>query len=247
MHDSIDEIEPNLPDSETLLHSLSLIVKGGRPALAHIWHGVTCTVYWQPMFSRSSFPYKVEVDIYLNASDFGKVDDAYKGQIIEWTEALVRQSCHDAKSVEVRVNPRLECPSGQKDSGINNNCFFETKSVVEHDGLQFRSRTETRIYDELKRRRVLFFPLPAAILGGKNSEQKREPDFLVCQGGKWGVLEVMGDQYHTPQNAPRDHDRAREFSDYGVFMIQFYDASRCYNNTKEVVDDFLIRLANFKA
>src|SRR5262249_5291223 len=42
--------------------------------------------------------------------------------------------------------------------------------------------------------------------------------------------------------AMRDHDRARLFKEYGLFLIEFYDASRCYNSPEEVVGDFLQRL-----
>jgi hypothetical protein len=123
----------------------------------------------------------------------------------------------------------------------NNNCFFESGSQIKHDELLFRSKTEARLFDELKKRNVLVLPLPAAVLGGRG--EKREPDFLICQDGNWGVLEVMGDQYHTPQNASKDHERARAFKEYGIYFIEFYDAARCYNHTKEVVDEFLTHLA----
>ena len=33
-----------------------------------------------------------------------------------------------------------------------------SRAPVEHDGLRFRSRVETRLYDALKSRPVLFFP-----------------------------------------------------------------------------------------
>lgn len=69
---------------------------------------------------------------------------------------------------------------------------------------------------------------------------KREPDFLVCQNGKWGILEVMGAEYHP--DATKDHDRARLFKDYGLTYIEFYNANRCYNDPEGVVGDFLKRL-----
>jgi hypothetical protein len=95
----------------------------------------------------------------------------------------------------------------------------------------------------LKKRTVLFFPLAAAVFGGKKGDEKREPDFVICQDGKWGILEVMGETYHTSSTAVRDHDRARLFKDHRIHCIEFYDASRCYSTPDEVVDDFLKRLA----
>jgi hypothetical protein len=130
----------------------------------------------------------------------------------------------------------------ERDDEHGLNCaVLVSDGPIEHDGLRFRSRTETRIYDALKRRNVLFFPNAAAVLGGKDA--KREPDFLICQAGKWGVLEVMGERHHP--SATADHDRARLFKDYGLSCVEFYDAGRCYNHPDEVVEDLLARLARF--
>lgn len=123
---------------------------------------------------------------------------------------------------------------------------WQKGSFLEHDGLPFRSKTETRIYDALKKRNALFFVNATAVLGAKVDERGRrivrEPDFLVCFGGKWGILEVMGEQFHPAATAMRDHDRARLFDDYGVRCIHFYPADRCYKDPEGVVEDFLRRL-----
>jgi len=125
----------------------------------------------------------------------------------------------------------------------------ETSSFpIKRKGFIFRSPSEVEIFNAFKLRDVLCLPNPQVALGGKNMrlepdflEVKRlEPDFLVCQEGKWGILEVMGDDYH--KNPAEDHDRARLFKDYGIYFIEFYDAKRCYNAPDEVVDDFLKRL-----
>jgi hypothetical protein len=120
-----------------------------------------------------------------------------------------------------------------------NNCFFKTENTVKHDELNFRSKAEITIYEELKKRSLLFFP-NAAVLGGNKSE-KREPDFLICNQGKWGILEVMGDAWHT--NASKDHDRARLFKDHGVLCMEFFNATECTAKPAVVVDRFLGILA----
>ncbi|GAB1542518.1 hypothetical protein NUACC21_51920 [Scytonema sp. NUACC21] len=139
----------------------------------------------------------------------------------------------------ITVVPFIEAPPDEQ-TPIVSSASLGSLGNVEHDGLRFRSKTETKIYEALKCAYVLFFPNATAILGGKNV--KREPDFLVCKNGKWGILEVMGDRYHTPNTAMKDHDRARLFKDYGLTCIEFYDATRCYNYPDEVVKDFLQRL-----
>jgi hypothetical protein len=129
--------------------------------------------------------------------------------------------------------------SFRPESGINN-CFFKTEKTIKHDELNFRSNPEITIYEELKKRDLLFFPNPAAILGGSEPD-KREPDFLVCHKGKWGVLEVMGDTYHT--NAAKDHNRGRLFKAYGLTCVEFFTADDCVNDPEAVVDRFLSILA----
>jgi hypothetical protein len=126
-----------------------------------------------------------------------------------------------------------------KTNGLNN-CFFKTETTIEHDELKFRSPQEIAIYDELKKRDLLFFPNAAAVLGGANPK-KREPDFLICNKGKWGVLEVMGDAYH--HNAAKDHDRARLFKEHGVHCVEFFTAAECMSRPESVVDKFLSVLA----
>jgi hypothetical protein len=133
-----------------------------------------------------------------------------------------------------------------------NNCFFKRDQTIVHDQLRFRSNGEIAIYDELKRRNVLFFPNPAAVLGTSGVEygedvEKKEPDFLVCCKGKWGILEINGDSFHSGVvKTAKDHDRARRFNHYGLYFIQAYDLQRCKNDPVGVVDEFLVLLSNHK-
>jgi hypothetical protein len=125
-------------------------------------------------------------------------------------------------------------PDLENEVGLNN-CFFRIDSIVNHDDLRFRSPAEVSVYTELNKRRLLFFPNPAAVFGLPS--KKREPDFLICHNGKWGVLEVMGETYHT--NAVKDHDRARLFKEHGLLCIEFFPAKRCETEPAIVVDEFL--------
>src|SRR5262245_20054159 len=134
----------------------------------------------------------------------------------------------------VTLDVRARVPDRRHEVGLNN-CFFKSGRFIKHDELGCRSPAEISIYDELKKRRLLFFPNAAAILG--ESGKKREPDFLVCHKGKWGVLEVMGQTYHT--DAVKDHDRARLFKEHGLLCIEFFPANRCEGQPDKVVDEFL--------
>ena len=71
----------------------------------------------------------------------------------------------------------------------------------------------------------------------------REPDFLVCKDGKWGVLEVDGEPFHPPSRTVQDHERDRLFRAYGVRVVEHFDASRCFEEADGVVAEFLAILA----
>lgn len=128
--------------------------------------------------------------------------------------------------------PETEETSSSRDGGS----IRQTEPFVHDKPI---SQPEEKIYEALKRREVLCLSNPKVALGG--TDMHRYPDFLVCQDGKWGILEVMSDKHH--KNPAKDHDRARLFKDYGIYLIEFYDAKRCSNVPDEVVDDFLKRLA----
>ena len=131
------------------------------------------------------------------------------------------------------------------ESGLNNTSF-KVEHTIAHDELRFRSRSEIAIYDELKRRDVLFFPNPAAMLGRVPPEavERREPDFIVCHRGKWGLLEVSGEPWHSGAiSTAKDHDRSRLFQHYGLVCVQHFDAARCRHSPADVVDEFLLLLA----
>ena len=60
---------------------------------------------------------------------------------------------------------------------------------------------------------------------------------------RWGILEVMGEAWHTAENAVKDHDRARLFKEFGILCVEFFDAEECYSRPAVIVDKFLAILA----
>jgi hypothetical protein len=162
-------------------------------------------------------------------------------------DVLVNEDYPLRSYLKIKVLP----PEAPRTVGLNN-CFFNKERTHLHDELRFRSKAEVAIYEELKRRDVLIFPNPAAVLGVSASEygvavEKREPDLLVCFRGKWGILEVNHDDFHSGiVTTNKEHERARKFQHYGVFFIQAYDYDKCRADPVGVVDEFLKLLANHK-
>jgi len=113
------------------------------------------------------------------------------------------------------------------------------------NNLKFRSQSEVRIAEALDRAGALFFPNCSARLGPVGGRRNREPDFLVCYEGRWGVLQVDGDPFHPPARTAHEHEQDRLFHHHGVAVVQHFDATRCYENPDGVVKEFLGLLHRF--
>ena len=233
------EFTYDFPDGGAFLHTVrELLEAEGNSGAASALIGAECDFQTYGQFSRVRWnSYDATFVVRVPVTSVPKFTAEVKKAILRAAaRTLPSEAGYELGDLE--VSPILTSPPSD-DSSLNTGRLV-SEAPIEHDGLRFRSRTEIQIYDELKRRNILFFPNATAVLGGKNI--KREPDFLVCQDGKWGILEVMGDRFHTAANAVQDHDRARLFKDYRIFLIEFYDARKCYEAPTIVVDDFLRRL-----
>lgn len=114
---------------------------------------------------------------------------------------------------------------------------FKDSRRLSHHGLNFRSKTEIKVFEALLRRGVLICPLPLVVMG--KSRAYKEPDFLVCYDGKTGILEIHGDKWHPPETAAKEHDRRREFTKLGISIYEIFGADRCWDDPDTVVDEFL--------
>lgn len=136
------------------------------------------------------------------------------------------------------ANWRTELLELAKGKGISNQASnADTKHLWQ--GFKFRSATEMKIATALDRAGVLFFPLPKArVSPSPDSRLNVEPDFVVCDEGRWGILEVDGEPFHPPQRSAIEHERDRIFKGHGVAVVERFDAARCYNETDKVVQEF---------
>jgi len=113
-----------------------------------------------------------------------------------------------------------------------------------YNEMKFASHSEIRIAQQLEVKKVLFFPLPLAVRNETSDIfiDHREIDFLICHQGLWGILEVS---YH-PDRFEKDSEKDFWFKKSGILCIQHYTAERCFNNPKEVVDEFLEVLEKYR-
>lgn len=120
---------------------------------------------------------------------------------------------------------------------LNQGVPIQNKQRFAWNYLFFRAPVEISIAKCLESRGVLFLPNCACRLGFIGSRENREADFMVCDEGKWGILEINGKSYHT--NAAKDHDRGRLFKLHGIRVFEPYDAGRCIREPEAVVSEFL--------
>jgi hypothetical protein len=117
-------------------------------------------------------------------------------------------------------------------SGAENPRFWQ--------GFRFRSVTEIKVAEALDRAGVLFFPLPKARVVTANGHMNVEPDFVIRQEGRWGILEVDGEPVHPRERSAIEHDRDRLFRRHGVVCVERFDAKRCYEDPDKTVEEFLL-------
>jgi hypothetical protein len=124
-------------------------------------------------------------------------------------------------------------------SGRNNG-----KGPIVYNEMKFASKSEIRIAQELEARSILFFPLAMGVRAETGSFYKdhREADFLVCDEGKWGILEVS---YH-PDRYEKDAEKSAWWKKSGILCVEHYTAERCFNEPRAVVDEFLGILAKHR-
>ncbi|MFC4454108.1 hypothetical protein [Deinococcus sonorensis] len=178
------------------------------------------------------------------------------GHLTDWNGAFYRPG------VLFRVQLETPDPAWQEkvkavlaEGGVTNQAFVTDlmfsratpkREVITYNELKFASRTEVRIAQELERRGVLFFPLAIAVKAktGILHEDHREVDFLVCQNGVFGILEISGPA-HTGRYE-KDAEKANWFREEGILCVQHYTAENAWDNTTAVIDNFLGILAQHK-
>jgi hypothetical protein len=124
--------------------------------------------------------------------------------------------------------------------GVSNQAAIERSVKIQNwHNFGFRSTSEVKIAEALDKAGVLFLPNCKARLGVEKNRENREPDFLVCHKGKWGILEVDGEPFHPPSRTVADHERDRLFKMHGIIVTEHYDATKCFEKPDEVVNQFL--------
>ena len=77
---------------------------------------------------------------------------------------------------------------GTTNQGISETSF--KGKIIEYANLRFRSQSEVKVAQALDARSVMYLANCMARVGSIGGRLNREPDFLICYKGKWGILEI---------------------------------------------------------
>jgi len=118
------------------------------------------------------------------------------------------------------------------------------EQVLIYNEMKFATHAEIRIAQELEKRKVLFFPLPLAVRNdtGNRYNDHREPDFLICHLGVWGILEIS----HHEGRLEKDVEKSSWFKKSGILCVEHRSTEQCSQQPSQVVDEFLSILAQYK-
>lgn len=161
------------------------------------------------------------------------------GACIQENENIGYITVH-AELIDIDLDWRSELLEIARGRGLSNQVAGERAvKILNWNNLGFRSTSEIKIAQALDNAGVLFLPNCKARLGSSENRQNREPDFLICYKGKWGILEVDGEPFHQPSRTVADHERDRLFKIHGITVTEHYDANKCFTNPDKVVKEFL--------
>jgi very-short-patch-repair endonuclease len=107
------------------------------------------------------------------------------------------------------------------------------------EGMRFSSEPEVRIARALERAGIMYLPNCLVRAGQPNAMSSSFPDFLICYGGKWGILEVDGQKSHMGR-ATEDHERTRRLEGHGgIAYFTRFDYQACMTDPDAVVRKFI--------
>lgn len=157
------------------------------------------------------------------------------------TDYYVKHLTVQAELVDIDPDWREELLEIARGRGVTNQGIaIRDAPLHTWKNLRFRSKTEMKVAQALDRAGVLFWPNCIARLGlAEGARANREGDFLACDRGRFGILEVDGEAFHPPSRTSQDHSRDRAFRQHGIPVVEHYDAERCWSDADGVVAEFL--------
>jgi hypothetical protein len=243
------QLDCQISDNQILASAVRFLIDGGEEDAASVL--LSCSLHswwWSNDFGCDyyNFLLKGPRAAYDVLNDLGhpiRISVKNAIQAILPVDITMHDLMASGELIDLDPDWRSELLEIARGRGVSNQAAGERAAkILNWNNLGFRSASEIKIAQALDRAGVLFLPNCKARLGSGANRQNREPDFLICHNGKWGILEVDGEFYHQPSRTVADHERDRLFKIHGITVAEHYDANKCFNNPDEVVNEFLIIL-----
>lgn len=241
------DTETGLPDPERFLASAArFLIEGGENDAAFLLTACRLTLSWdkesyQPQITAHLTGPRAMYDAWNSFdSEFRRAVDNAFGAILPG-DILSIYTVVRAEIVESDSDWRVQIAEIAQGKWVHNQGLqINNAPIFTWNNLRFRSEAERRIAIALDQTGVFFLPNCLGRLTTDSGRRNREADFLVCDNGKWGVLEIDGLTYHKA--AALDHQRDRVFRSYKIRVVERFPATECQENAPNVVKRFLQQL-----
>jgi|GEM_PF-1075975 hypothetical protein len=229
--------QPN--EEQLLVSAIQYFMDGGEEQIANVLLACTLSLIGDcGGWAGNNYVYGFQVQLTGPRWAFEELRDPVSSladSIKDALEALLPSDCYLTGVVpRVALTPvsadwRTELLEIVRGEGITNQALSDqTARIITWNNLRFRSESERLIAAALDQVGSLYFANCRARVGPPVARRNREPDFLICADGKWGILEVDGDPFHPPSRTAEDHERDRLFKAHGIRVIEHFTATECY-------------------
>ncbi|BBD55786.1 hypothetical protein [Planktothrix agardhii] len=105
-------------------------------------------------------------------------------------------------------------------------------------GLQFSSEAEVKIAVALDQTGVIFLPKSKVRLTTQEGRENQETDFLICDRGKWGILNIEDLKLDNDRKNWNEH--LTHIDNYhSISVVKYYSSEQCIKEANKVVQEFL--------
>ena len=113
--------------------------------------------------------------------------------------------------------------------------------IYSWNGYKLPSEEHAKIAEALERIGILFIPNPKLRLTTSEGRDSQEFDFMILHQGKWGILQINGDELLSEPVSNEDSHGLLQY--HGIRLVYNCDVTRCGGEPDRVVQEFLETLS----
>ncbi|GAB4302561.1 MAG: hypothetical protein Fur0025_43450 [Oscillatoriaceae cyanobacterium] len=149
---------------------------------------------------------------------------------------FVQADGHQPIISDEKTESDLEEPDNQESQSNPENRIYSW------NGHHLRSQEHVKIAEALERIGILFIPNPKLRLTTSEGRDSQEFDFMILHQGKWGILQINGEELLSEPVSNEDSHRLLQY--HGIRLVYNCDVTRCGGEPDRVVQEFLETLSH---